>query len=66
MELATHFLNHGANNFILGNLTILDFYFLQGARQTLALFGCIDEQAAGGRWTEIAKKYRILKQSMGE
>ncbi len=42
MELTLHFLKHGGKSFILGDLTILDFYFLQAARQTLAIFGCID------------------------
>lgn len=46
MELTVHFLKNGGNSFILGKITILDFYFLQGARQALAIFGCIDQQSA--------------------
>lgn len=46
MELTLHFLKNGGNSFIFGKLTVLDFYFLQAARQTLAVFACIDEQTA--------------------
>jgi hypothetical protein len=46
MELTLHFLKNGGNSFIFGKITILDFYFLQAARQVIAIFGCIDEQTA--------------------
>jgi hypothetical protein len=66
-ELATYFLkNGGGNNFVFGNITVLDFYFIQGARQTLAFFACIDEKVTDKRWVDEATKYRLWRESRGE
>jgi hypothetical protein len=61
MELTTYFLKHNEPQFVFGSLTIIDFYYLQGVRQTLALFSCIDDQVATNRWAEVAKAYLLYK-----
>jgi hypothetical protein len=40
--------------FILSNLTVIDFYFIESSRVIVALYGCIDEQLASDHWVADA------------
>lgn len=66
MELALYLLKQEEQQFVFGNLTVIDFYNILGARQTLSLFGSIDHVSASSIWTETAKQYEQLKLSRGK
>ena len=66
MELALYLLKQEVQQFVFGNLTVIDFYNILGARQTLSLFGSIDHVSASSVWTETAKQYEALKAARGK
>jgi hypothetical protein len=41
--------------FVLGTLTVVDFYFIESSRASVALFGGIEEKSDPGVWIENAK-----------
>jgi hypothetical protein len=65
-ELAIYLLKQEDPKFIFETITIVDFYFVEGARHTISLFGSIDAQSASSRWTETAQNYLAFKQGQGE
>jgi hypothetical protein len=66
LEVSVYLMKQEQQAFIFGNLTVIDFYFYEGARHALSLFAAIDEESASSRWTETAKAYKALKDSKGE
>ncbi len=62
MELAIYLIKQEFPKFVYGNITVVDFFYAEGARHTLSLFGAIDYQSASPRWSEIGQKYLAYKQ----
>jgi hypothetical protein len=50
MELSTYLMIQKEQKYILGDLTIMDFYFKEVCRFTLIMFGNIDEELALSAW----------------
>jgi hypothetical protein len=53
------------HKFVLGNLTIIDFYFIESCQYTLWIFGNIDEKLATEKWAQKSFSYRLKKLSRG-
>jgi hypothetical protein len=64
-ELSTHLSLQANQKFVLGNLTIVDFYFIETCKYTLSIFGNLDEKLASEVWAQMAFAYRLKKKAKG-
>jgi hypothetical protein len=56
-QLCDFIIHEGNGQFILGNITILDFYFVESSNYMLGLFGSLDKQIANAHWKPKSEKY---------
>jgi hypothetical protein len=60
-ELSDYLRFQQNQHFVFGNITVVDFYFIETSKFAVGLFSNIDEHLAQKNWTETAKDYRIRK-----
>ena len=56
-QLSDCFVQLGSAKFILGNITVLDFYFVESSNYMLGLYGSLSKQIANKGWKERSAKY---------
>ena len=49
-QLADLFIKEGKRKFVLGNLTIIDFYYIESSNYVLGLFGSLERTVANKDW----------------
>lgn len=64
-ELTTYLIMQQGHKFVFGNLTIIDFYFIESSQYALWIFGNIDEKLATEKWAPKSFSYRLKKISRG-
>jgi hypothetical protein len=56
-QLCDFIVHEGERGFVLGNATILDFYFVESSNYMLGLFGGLERSIANEHWRGRCEKY---------